>query len=327
MATLKTTDLKETIKQARPNVKDSTIKMYESNLKKLQKMFDATDWVFLKDVEDVKDKIKHLHYTSQRNYFNSIIILLMALNSENKQDELLSKYNTMRDNLNKQYEDDNATGKISDKQKANFVDIQVVKDGIEAMGKELKSKNFKKTDNLSAKDKTLLMVYILFQTHIRLPLRNDLAGAMAITKRAYTKLSEEDKKANNYLIVEKGKMFLAINKFKTSKKFEALNIDIPKDLEKLLRTYIKINGMGILFKTSTGKPLTRNALSQLLIKFSKIYMGGKSISTTLMRKIVLSDKFGALKKEQKEMSEITGHSVETMNNVYVKEGQGKEDKS
>ena len=330
MTSLKTTDLKEEIKKARPNVKDSTIKMYESNLKKLQKMFNAKepgDWDFLKDVEDVKDKIKHLHYTSQRNYYNSIIILLMALNSEKKQDKLLSKYNTMRDNLNKQYEDDNATGKISDKQKANFVDIQVVKDGIEAMGKELKEKKFKKADNLSAKDKTLLMVYTLFQIHIRLPLRNDLAQALAITKRQYTKLSEEDKKANNYLIVEKGKMFLAINKFKTSKKFEALNIDIPKDLEKLLRTYIRINGMGVLFKTSTGAPLTRNALSQLLIKFSKKYMGGKSISTTMLRKIVLSDKFGDLKKEQKEMSKITGHSVETMNNVYVKEGQGKEDKS
>tara|TARA_R110001592_G_scaffold26717_2_gene99683 strand:- start:220 stop:1203 length:984 start_codon:yes stop_codon:yes gene_type:complete len=327
MATLQTTNLKEEIKKARPNIKDSTIKMYESNLKKLQKMFNTKDWDFLKDVEEVKDKIKHLHYTSQRNYYNSIIILLMALNSEKKEDKLLSKYNTMRDNLNKKYEDENATGKISDKQKINFVDIQVVKDGIEAMGKELKEKKFKKADNLSAKDKTLLMVYTLFQIHIRLPLRNDLAQAQAINKREFLKLSEEDKKANNYLIVEKSKMFLAINKFKTSKKFEALNINIPKDLEKLLRTYIRINGMGILFKSSTGTPLTRNALSQMLIKFSKKYMDGKSISTTMLRKIVLSDKFGDLKKEQKEMSKITGHSVETMNNVYVKEGQGKEDKS
>jgi len=332
MVKLTTKDLKEEIKKARPNVKDSTIKMYESNLKKLQKMFNVDnvgDWDFLEDVEAVKDKIKNLHYTSQRNYYNSIIILLMALNSDKKHDKLINKYNTMRDDLNKQYEDDNATGKISDKQKANFVDIKVVKEGIETMGKELKDKKFKKADNLSAKDKTLLMVYILFQIHIRLPLRNDLAGAQAITKRQYTKLSTEDKKKDNYLVVEKGKMFLAINKFKTQRKFEALNIDIPKDLEKLLRTYIRINGMGVLFKSSTGKPLTRNALTQLLIKYSKKYMDGKSISTTMLRKIVLSDKFGELKKEQKEMSKITGHSVETMNNVYVKEKEtdGKEDKS
>ncbi len=320
-------DLKADIKKARPNVKDSTIKMYESNLKKLKKMFDSDNYDFLKDVDKVKDKLKDLHYTSQRNYYNSIIILLMALNHEEKLDKLIKDYGDMRDDLNKKYEDDNANGKISEKQKANFVELKVVKEGIEKMGDELKAKKFKKVDNLSAKDKTLLMVYIIYQIHIRLPMRNDLAGAEAISKRAYNKLSNEDKKAKNYLVVEKGKMFLAINKFKTQRKFEALNIDIPKDLEKLLRTYIKINGMGVLFKSSTGKQLTRNGLSQLLLKYSKRYMDGKSISTTMLRKIVLSDKFADHKKEQEKMAKITGHSVETMNSVYVKEGQGKEDKS
>ena len=48
----------------------------------------------------------------------------------------------------------------------------------------------------------------------------------------------------------------------------------------------------------------------------------------MLRKIVLSDKFGELKKEQEKMAQITGHSVATMNNVYIKEEQeGKEDKS
>jgi len=320
-------DLKADIKKSRPNVKDSTIKMYESNLNKLKKLFDSDNWDFLKNVESVKDKLKDLHYTSQRNYYNSIIILLMALNDKDKYDKLLKQYGDLRDDLNKQYEDDNANGKISDKQKPNFVALQVVKDGIETMGKELKAKKFKKVDSLSAKDKTLLMVYIIYQIHIRLPMRNDLAGAEAITKREYNKLTAEDKKANNYLVVEKGKMFFVMNKFKTQRKYEQLNIDIPKDLERLLRTYIKINGMGVLFKSSTGKPITRNALSQLLIKYSKKYMDGKSISTTILRKIVLSDKFADVKKEQEEMAKITGHSVQTMNKVYVKQGQGKEDKS
>jgi len=317
-------DLKADIKKARPNVKESTIKMYESNLKKLKKMFDSKDFDFLKDVEKVKDKLKHLHYTSQRNYYNSIIILLMALD---KEEDLIKKYSDIRDELNKKYEDDNANGKISDKQKANFVELKVVKDGIEKMGEELKNKKFKKAENLTAKDKTLLMVYIIYQIHIRLPMRNDLAGAEAITKREYNKLSTEEKKAKNYLVVEKGKMFFVLNKFKTQRKYEELKIDVPKDLEKLLRTYIKINGMGVLFKSSTGKTLTRNDLSQLLLKYSKKYMDGKSISTTMLRKIVLSDKFADHKKEQEEMAKITGHSVETMNKVYVKEGQGKEDKS
>ena len=128
------------------------------------------------------------------------------------------------------------------------------------------------------------------------------------------------RKERNYLIVEKNRMKFVVNQFKTSSKYKELNIDIPKDLEKFLRVWLRINGMGVLFKSTTDKPLTRNALSQLLIRTSKKYLN-KSISTTMLRKIVLSDKFVEVKKEQQEMAEVTGHSVETMNKIYVKEDQ------
>ena len=314
-------NLKEVIKKSRPSIKDSTIKSYEANLNKLKKMFDSDNYDFLKDVDKVMEKIGDKHFTTIRNYLNAIIILLLALNHDDEYKELLKEYQSKRDDLNQQYEDENATGKISDKQKENFIPYEDLVKMINEMGKDLKG--FKKKE-LSAKDKMLLQIYIIYQIHIRLPMRNDLSGMEAINKRTYNKLSEEDKKAKNYLVIEKGKMFMVLNKFKTQSKYEELRFDVPKDLERLLRSYLKINGMGVLFKSSTGKALTRNQLSQLLIKFSKKYIG-KSISTTMLRKIVLSHKFGDLKKEQEEMSKITGHSVGTMNNVYIKEGN--EDKS
>lgn len=317
-------NLKEQIKSSRPNIKDSTIKMYESNLNKLKSMFDSDDFKFLKDFDKVMDKLETRHFTTIRNYLNSVIIYLMAINSDKKQDTLLKKYQDKRDELNQQYEDEQTSGKISEKQSKNFVPLKDVVDMINKMGDDLKG--FKKKE-LTAKDKMLLQIYIIFQIHVRLPMRNDLSEMEAITKRAYNKLSLENKKAKNYLVVEKGKMFMVLNKFKTSSKYEELRFDVPKDLERLLRSYLKINGMGVLFKSSTGKALSRNQLSQLLIKYSKRYIG-KSISTTILRKIILSDKFGELKKEQEKMASITGHSVATMNSVYVKEGQdGKDVKS
>ena len=45
----------------------------------------------------------------------------------------------------------------------------------------------------------------------------------------------------------------------------------------------------------------------------------------MLRKIVLSDKFADVKKEQEEMAEITGHSVATMNKVYVKQKSDKKE--
>ena len=314
-------NLNDKIREARPNVKDNTIKMYVANLNKLQKIFDTDDWKFLENIDNVKDKLKDLHYTSQRNYFNSIIILLMALNDKGKYDKLIEEYNTIRDEGNKKYQDDNATGVISEKQKKNFVELSEVQKMIDEMDKEIKDKGLKKKDSLAPKEKQLIQVFILYNIYTRLPMRNDVSGMTITTKRLYNKLSEDEKKENNYLVVEKNKMFFVLNQFKTSKKYKELDIDIPKDLEKLLRFYIRVNGLSngdVLFTSSTGKELSRNALSQLFLKTSKKYMD-KSISTTMLRKIVLSDKFADVKKEQEEMAEITGHSVSTMNKVYVKQ--------
>jgi site-specific recombinase XerC len=54
--------------------------------------------------------------------------------------------------------------------------------------------------------------------------------------------------------------------------------------------YIKKTGkkMGdVLFTSSTGNQLSRNMISQLLMKTSKKYLNA-SVSTTMMRKVVAS---------------------------------------
>ena len=156
---MKVENLQETIKKSRPNVKESTIKMYSTNLNKLKKLFETDNYSFLNKVNEVKDKLKDLSYTTQRNYYNSIIILLLALD---KDKELIDKYNDMRDELNKKYEDQQATGTISEKQKENFVDIKEVYDMINKIGNEIKEKKIKKKEDLTGKEKQLLMIYIIY---------------------------------------------------------------------------------------------------------------------------------------------------------------------
>tara|TARA_R100000951_G_scaffold112128_1_gene112000 strand:- start:5629 stop:6603 length:975 start_codon:yes stop_codon:yes gene_type:complete len=317
--------LTETIKEARPNIKDNSIKMYVSNLEKLKKLFDSDNYDFLKDEKKILDKLKDLSDNTIRNYLNAILIYLMAINSDKKYDDEIKIYTDLRDELNKKYEDNQASGTISEKQKANFVDISEIYKMIETMGKEIKDRKIKKKEDLTSKDKQLLMIYIIFNIYVRLPMRNDVAGMEAISKRQYNKLSEEEKKEKNFLVVEKSKMNMILNKYKTSKKYEENKIDIPKDLEKLLRLYIRINGMGTLFKSSTGTPLSRNALSQLLIKTTKKYMDGKSISTTMLRKIYLSSKYSDVKEEMEKDAKVMGHSVETGQKYYVKKKEDDEE--
>ena len=114
-------------------------------------------------------------------------------------------------------------------------------------------------------------------------------------------------------------MKFVLNDYKTSKKYKEKIIPIPKDLEKILRMYIRKNGdNNILFTTSSGNPLSRNALSQLLIKTSKKYIN-KSISTTMIRKIVASELLGDVKKAEQELSNKMGTDIDTIKSVYVKE--------
>ena len=318
----------DAISKARPHLKPNTIKQYETHLNKLKKLFDTDNYDFLSDIEEVQEKLKDKAYTSRRNSYNAIIVLLMALNHDERYNKLIEKYDKIRNELNSQYDEEMSSGKISDKQSKNFVEYEKIQEMIKTMEKEIKSQGLKKKETLTGKEKELLMVYTLYNMLIRIPTRNDMAGQTLISKTAYNKLSDEDKKNNNYLVKEKGKMFGVYNEYKTSKKYGEKKIDIPKDLEKILNMYIKKTGkkMGdVLFTSSTGNPLSRNMISQLLMKTSKKYLNGSSVSTTLMRKIVASKHFGEgsefaeLKEKQKELASKMGHSVATMEKSYIKE--------
>ena len=291
-------------------------------MNKLKKVFESDDWNFLSNPDDVVDKLKSNKYTSQRNSYNAIIVLLMALNHDNKYDDLLEAYGKLRDTLNNKYVEDQQSGKlVSENQKQNFAELSEIQGMISQMESDIKSKGLKSQKKLSGKEKELLMVYVIYSLLIRLPIRNDMAGMELITKTQYNKLSEEQKKNTNYLVKEKASMFLVLNEYKTAKKYGEKKIDVPKDLEKIFRMYLKLTKKEageVLFVSSTGKPISRNAMSQLLLKTSKKYIG-KGVSTTLMRKAVVSDKFGDMKKEQAELADIMGHSVGVQNAVYNKE--------
>ena len=317
-----TADLKSDIEESRPNAKPSTVKQYLILIKKLQKLFDTDGYEFLADPDEVYEKIKDNKFTSIRNTYNAVIITLMALNTEqNAFGDLIDKYGELRDELNQRYEDEQKAGKISETQQKNFVKLEEIQHMIDTMAIEIRDQDLKRKKVLTGKDRELLMMYTLWNMLIRIPTRLDFAGMLYINKSTYNKLKEEDKKQRNYLVNEKTKQFYVYNKYKTSKQYGEKIIESPKDLTKIMRSYIKLTGKksgDALFTTSTGNPISANVGSQMLLKYSKRYLG-KNISTTMIRHIVLSDKFSDTKKELEEMAEKTGHSVSTMLDVYVKD--------
>ena len=79
---INTEDTMGDIKKARPALKENTVKQYQMNLNKLKLIFDSDTYDFLSDPDKVMEKLEYLHYTSQRNMLNAIIVLLMALNAD-----------------------------------------------------------------------------------------------------------------------------------------------------------------------------------------------------------------------------------------------------
>ena len=321
---IKSVDPAKDILKARPNLKPRSIDQYVSQLYRLQKMFGVEagdkDFNFLGDFDKVKKGLSEFNYLSQRNFVNAIIVLLMALNIDKK---LIDQYVKLRDKFNDEYNESNLTGVISDKQEPNFTTSEEIFRMLDMMKDDLKNTD---RTNLTKKEKQLLQAYVLFSIYARMPLRNEVGGGMkSIPRSDFPMLSQKEKTENNFLIVGRDRMYFLLNDYKTNKNYGALEIDIKdKELKSILKNWIyKVQGYGTLFKTSTGKPITRIELSKIFLKYSEKYLN-KKISTNLLRKIYLSSKYAVedgLQDQLKNLeadNQVMGHSKDVALNVYIK---------
>jgi len=297
---------------------EKTIKMYISNINKLYKLLgneeEMEDLDWLTDVEKITDILSDKHFTTLRNYLNSIIVSLQV--TEYPQ-ELIKEYQSIRDEFNDKYIKENSTGVISAKQEENFASMDEINGVIKEMKEEIDSKKLFRKD-ISPKEKALVQMYVIINILTQYPFRNDLAGMKLIKKKAFNNLSMDEKKKNNYLLQDKNDFYFILNEYKTQAKYGEKKIKVEKNnLPSLLRKYIPLLDSEYLFVSSTGKPFSRNALTQILSKTFEKYLG-KKISTTLLRKIYMSSKYQGTKEEMEKDAEILGHSKETGQLVYTK---------
>lgn len=309
-------DLLESQKDKRRSEK--TIKMYISNINKLYKILgnqdEMEDLDWLTDVEKITDILSDKHFTTLRNYLNSIIVSLQVTEYP---EELIKEYQSIRDEFNDKYIKENSTGVISAKQEENFATMDEINGVIKEMKEEIDSKKLFRKD-ISPKEKALVQMYVIINILTQYPFRNDLAGMKLIKKKAFNNLSMEDKKKNNYLLQDKNDFYFILNEYKTQAKYGEKKIKVEKNnLPSLLRKYIPLLDSEYLFTSSTGKPISRNALTQVLSKTFEKYLG-KKISTTLLRKIYMSSKYQGTKEEMEKDAEILGHDVGTGQLVYTK---------
>ena len=144
-----------------------------------------------------------------------------------------------------------------------------------------------KAEDIQKDELERLQDYVLLRLYHIIPSRNDFADVQIINTQDYKEKHSTD---SNYLVVSKRNLHFVIHNWKTKRsEFDSRVIEIPPDLQKLLRAYVrKLGGRTHLFANSRGGPLSRNGLTKLFTKLFKRFFPTKSISTGLMRHIFLT---------------------------------------
>ena len=132
---------------------------------------------------------------------------------------------------------------------------------------------------------------------------------------AQMKVSDKEIKDENYINLKTKQIVL--NKYKTDKTYGEKKIDIPPKTFNLIKRWINItNNNYLLINTRDRNAMTNNGLTKYLNKIFK----PKKVSTTILRKLYLSEKYPVTHNisDMKKDAYVMGHSIKTQQGIYRK---------
>lgn len=297
------------------NLSESSIKLYIRNLEKLNGG-ELKDFKFLKNVDTVLDLLKAYKDNTKRSILISIVSILGCCPDDKKIVKLKQKYYDLMLKKNDEIKE-KATDEATEEQKENWISWEDVKKRFDELKKEVEEST-NNTVVLSKPSYETLLYYMILALYIHTqPRRNKDYQYMNVVFKNHDKLPKD----RNYLSYSDNKFIF--NVYKTSKKYGQKVEDISEELKKCIDLYLKfhpkIKGK---VKKNTDTPFLvgydGNSLSQVnsMTKiFNKIF--NKKISSSALRHIFLSDKYGDVVKEMKEDADKMGHSVQQQKE-YIK---------
>jgi len=293
-------EIAEIIKEAKPHLKDSSIKQYISSLKNLNKKATGSDilvnFEFVNNPPYILDIIKDLHITSQRNTLTAIITIL-----DDKQKELKDIYGKKVQELNKQQTENYSKNVVSEK--TDF---------------KLKNWTTKDIENniLQLKIKQQYDTALLLSLIYHYLFRNEVATLKLIKKSQYEKLTQEDKLKENYIVKHYSNMFISRGVYKTSGKHGLILTKVDdKILKSDLLSYIKTMKTNEFFPGMTNE-LVSKRISRATSEFKDPVNKDSSfgLGTSSINKIVIENLPGIEKLVQ--ISKDRGTSISTLLQAY-----------
>ena len=302
---------------SKSDVKTSTINIYEKNLNKLSQDVNNSEppsnCKWLEDFDKIMthiNKSKSLH--TRKNKINTVVIYLQATKCKLS---IIKKYQDEIVKLSQEITTGYNQNEKNEKQLKNWLSLAELTEFKNNLLLDL-PKKFNTFD-----DYKKIMKYLILETHLELPLRNDLVDAQVYDEKDFSKIEEVN--TTNYLVLGTKKGYLILNNYKTSGTYGRKKLDLSPELFKIWKKFYKIiiqysKNRYIFIKEDQNK-MTRNEYTKF---FGSIFKSlGKNISSTMIRHIVVSEKFPVKPKEmeqRQELASIMGHSVNEQHQVYSK---------
>ena len=288
--------LEEIIIEKRPNLSASSVKTYKSILSSLHRaVYPEAKEIKVADFENSKDIIKHLQDTpfSKRK---TILAALVVLTGD-------TDYNKLMMSDQKEY----VAEQLEQKKDGKFADMlpyTEVEAVLKKYAQEAKPLIKKAAPSMADLQKIQNFIILALTTGIYHEPRRSSDWIM--------KTRDYDAEKDNYIDLKR-KVFV-FNHFKTVKKMGAQTIAIDPSLLKILKKWIDINGSDYLLFNNRGNALQA---SELAHRLNGIF--GKNISTSMLRHIFLTHKFGNINlKDLTETAEAMGQTNIATTIGYVK---------
>ena len=278
--------LQEKIKENRPNLGPSSIKTYISILSNLYKKLNGNgniEW-FERENDEILKYLDDKNNQTQKTTLSALFVLTN-----------LKEYQTVMNTIMKKVNDDYKNQKMNEKQKDNWISVNEIEEKYNLLSADA---------NLMLNKKKILNENVLME----FLLMSFLSGVIIPPRRSLDysemKIRNYDVKIDNYYKANK----FYFNKYKTVKTYGMQILDVPKQLNNVLKKWIKINANDYMLYSSNNNKISCPQITRIL---NKVF--GRKISTSMLRHIYLTDVYKNVPQLSKMeiLADEMGHSVST----------------
>ena len=328
------TKIENLIKKYKPSLKKSSMNFYISNIKKINSAVfsnkEDSDNISILDFLKFNVIKKYMEtninsISSKKNIISSILVLFGSLKEEYEKSlssSEIEKFQEYHKELAKQREENYLDNIMSEKEEKNWISIKEIGDKIKLLRETIDEKN----KNIDRVFIDTFQRYLILNLYTLLPpLRNDYALVKIVDDKSFGTSDENDSCIDNgYNYINMATKKLLLCTYKTKKFYGIKKIDIPDELFKIIKQwegykkkFFKENNIDfLLINTTKITGMKTNSLTKYL---NKIFYP-KKISSTMLRKVYLSEKYPVTVsyRDQAHDAMVMGHSLSMQKMVYSK---------